>query len=488
MKPVLALSGASGFMGRQLAAALQPRFFVRGLGRNPSPPGAIKIDEWLQTDLYNLKQAETALRGATVAVYLVHSMMPSARLTQAKFEDLDLLCADNFGRAAAKAGVKQIVYLGGLIPQAETLSPHLQSRQEVEQALSQYGTPVTSLRAGLILGGGGSSFEMLIRLVERLPVMICPAWTNTKTQPIAASDVVSLLSFAAGNPSCAGDVFDIASPDVITYRQLMAMVAEQLGVRRKMLSVKYFSPGLSRLWVTLVTGASRELVGPLVQSLKHEMTARDNRLATMAGLEMKSVAQALQIALAQRDEKTPERRLSRSNTLPPIKTAETPKSLEVAKTQKPSPSLVRSVQRMQLPAHANAAWAATEYTRWLPNAFWRLLRVDVDEFKRCKFCIIGMKRPLLELTYAADRSTDDRQLFYVTGGMLSRSEQRGRFELREIKGTNTLITAIHDFGPRLPWFIYINTQARFHSWVMSAFRRHIAKQKPLATHALKSKA
>jgi hypothetical protein len=130
---------------------------------------------------------------------------------------------------------------------------------------------------------------------------------------------------------------------------------------------------------------------------------------------------------------------------------------------------------MKLPSHKNAVWAAHEYTTWLQHAFFKLLRVEVNADRECRFCLIGMKTPLLILTYALDRSTDDRQLFYVTGGMLSRPQQRGRFELREVGQTRTLLTAIHDFGPRLPWFIYRYTQAVFHGWVMSAFRRHIAK-------------
>jgi hypothetical protein len=133
------------------------------------------------------------------------------------------------------------------------------------------------------------------------------------------------------------------------------------------------------------------------------------------------------------------------------------------------------VQRMALPPSKDAAWASAEYTSWLPHAFLGLLRVDVDEQRVCRFCVLGMKTPLLVLKYVPERSTTDRQLFYVTGGLLSLAKQRGRFELREVKGTRTLITAIHDFGPRLPWFVYRYTQALFHSLVMNAFRRHLAR-------------
>ena len=131
-------------------------------------------------------------------MYLVHSMLPSAHLTQGNFRDFDLICADNFGRAAARNGVRQIIYLGGIVPAAanrgHALSSHLASRLEVENTLAASGVPVTALRAALVVGRGGSSFDILVKLVTRLPAMICPAWTSTRTQPIALSDVVALLA------------------------------------------------------------------------------------------------------------------------------------------------------------------------------------------------------------------------------------------------------------------------------------------------------
>jgi uncharacterized protein YbjT (DUF2867 family) len=460
-RPIVALSGASGFVGGALSAQLRSRFFVRGLGRGGAAPPDAALDEWMKTDLFDLHHAERALKGASIAIYLVHSMMPPARLTQARFEDLDLLCADNFGRAAAKAGVQQIVYLSGLLPEDGVLSPHLQSRQEVADALARYGTPVTTLRAGLVLGGGGSSFEMLVRLVERLPALVCPAWTQTKTQPVYVDDVVRLLAFATGNPACMGETYDVGAPEVLTYRQLLELTAERLGVKRTMIPVPFFSPSLSRLWVSTVTGASSQLVGPLVESLKHEMIARESRLSEMAGVTMTPVRTALELALAAR------------KTVPIVAELQSP--VDVRRTPT---SLVRSVQRMELPQERDAAWAAAEYTKWLPHAFLGLLKVDVDASKTCRFRLAVMKTPLLVLTHVADQSTPDRQLFYVSGGLLSLAKQRGRFELREVRGTRTLITAIHDFGPRLHWYIYRYTQAPFHAWVMRAFRNHLAETQP----------
>ncbi len=452
-KPLVVIAGASGFVGRALAGPLSERFRVVGIARGAGPTGA-PWAEWRPCDLLNLREAEEALAGARYAIYLVHSMMPSARLTQASFSDLDLLCADNFARAAARAGVEQIVYLGGLVPETSHLSLHLQSRLEVEATLARHGVPVTTLRAGLVIGGGGSSFEILTKLVRRLPAMVCPRWTQTRMQPIAIDDVVKLLDFAVARRECYGQTFDIGAPEAMSYRKLMEMCAEILGVRRRMVPVRLFSPSLSRLWVSLVTGAPRALVGPLVESLRHEMVARDHRLADMAGLTPTPVRTAIENALA----------VDRADR--PRANADAPKRWQA--------SVVQSVQRMRLPANQNALWAATEYARWLPKALGRLVRVEVDAQENIRFFLFFLSIPLLVLLLVRERSTPDRQLYFLGDGLLSRRSERGRLEFRQVLDGRTLLVAIHDYSPRLPWFLYVLTQAPFHASIMAAFRRHLA--------------
>ena len=189
MKPRVVVAGASGFVGRVLVSRLAERYDVVALSRSPrqSTDGV----RWVKADLFSLLDCEKAMAGADRVVYLVHSMQPSARLSQGRFADMDLILADNVARAAK--GAKQILYLGGLIPEGEHLSEHLRSRLEVERALAAHGTPVTTLRAGLVIGPGGSSFRILRRLVERLPVMLCPAWTESLTQPIDLDTLIEVL-------------------------------------------------------------------------------------------------------------------------------------------------------------------------------------------------------------------------------------------------------------------------------------------------------
>jgi uncharacterized protein YbjT (DUF2867 family) len=452
-KPRLVIAGASGFVGQALAPVLAERFHVVGLSRTPREPGG-GFAAYRACDLFSLKQAEDALEGAEYAVYLVHNMMPSARLTQGDFADLDIVCADNFARAAASAGVRQIIFLGGLSPADKHLSKHLNSRREVERTLGAYVVPVTTLRAGLILGGRGSSFQVMARLVRRLPLMVCPRWTNTRTQPIALRDVVASIAGVVGREDCYDRAFDIGAPDVVTYKQMMAMTAAALGKRRIFIPSRVLSPGLSRLWVSLITGAPKALVAPLVESLRHEMTAADDALAQRLGLEMTPTEEAIRQAVAESDGTAPH--AFRGGA-----------SLN-------APSLVRSVQRMTLPGGWSAKRAATEYLFWLPRMLSGLLRVDLASTDRFRFVLAPLRVTLLELRRAPERSRPDRQLFYVTGGVLCGTESRPRFELRQVLGGPTLLTVVHDYDPRLPWLIYLPTQAVFHRWLMHRFAAHLA--------------
>ncbi len=454
-RPRVAVAGATGFVGRALVPALAPRADVIALRRS-APPEDARSDgpvEWRRCDLFSLRETEAALAGADVAVYLVHSMMPSARLTQGRFEDLDLLLADNFGRAAASAGVQRIVYLGGLVPHGDAeraeLSAHLASRLEVESALAGHGVPVTAVRAAMVVGPGGSSLDIVVKLVARLPVMVCPAWTLTPSEPIALDDVVAILVRCVEDPETLGRICEVGGPDVLSYRDLMRATARALGKRRLFLPVPLMSPGLSRLWVTLVTGTPRALVAPLVESLRHPMVARDRWLQERMGRPGAPFAEALAQALRARPQ--------------------------------PRASTVRSVQRLALPPGRDAAWVAREYTSWLPRFVRPLVQVERDGtlvLLRAR----GVARPLLELELEAARSSPERSLFAIRGGLLAgpapaASGGLPRLEFRATPDGMHVLAAVQDFRPRLPWWLYRLTQARLHALVMWAFGRHLARQK-----------
>ena len=467
MKVVVA--GAAGFVGRELCRTLSPDHQVTALTRQVVSDAAQGQHEpqWRQTNLFSLLDVERALAGADVGVYLVHSMSPPSSLTQGAFEDLDLILADNFARAAKLHGLKRIVYLGGLIPPG-TLSLHLESRLEVEKVLASHGVPVVSLRAGLVIGRDGSSFRILQKLVERLPAMVCPQWTTTRCQPIALQDVIDVFVRAINDPELKPGPYDIGGPDTLTYVDMMRQVAAAMNKRRLFLNVPFVSPALSRLWVSTVTHTPKALVYPLIQSLQHDMVTRDTRLQAAYGLKpigfLDAVQQALEPAGASLPDAAP-----RSSLVP-----------QHLRAQRHDPT-VTSVQRLPLPAGHSLSWIVSEYARWVPRMMPPIIHVDATEDGSLSFCFrpFGLRRltvSLLELSYSRERSSLTRQLYYLTGGALLRKKPgtaKGRLEFRCIPGKAEVMAAVLDFRPRLPWWLYKLSQAKVHLWIMRFFGRHL---------------
>jgi len=281
-RPTVVIAGATGFIGRWFIERFHRDYRIIALSRGRMLPDPdYNKAEWREVELYSLSSTEAALAEADYAIYLVHSMHPNTRLHQGEFEDTDLLLADNFGRAARANNLQQIVYIGGLLPDSDNtdhLSRHLRSRWEVEKTLGAAGVPVTALRAGIIVGAGGSSFTMIRKLVERLPVLICPTWCQSATQPVELEDALKMMDYCLGREDFYGRSFDIGGPTPTTYMEMIQTVADLLGKKRYIRPVKFFSPAFSTGWVALFTDTSGELVRPLVESLKHDLVARPNEL------------------------------------------------------------------------------------------------------------------------------------------------------------------------------------------------------------------
>lgn len=452
--PLVVVAGGAGFVGRRLSPALRERYGVRILSRRENDRLREDGVEIKRCDLFSLLDVEAALKGARLAVYLVHSMLPVPRLTQANFADQDLLIADNFARAAVAAGIERIVYLGGLIPANSELSEHLRSRREVEETLAARGTPVTAIRAGLVLGAGGSSFEILEHLVRRLPAMVCPQWTKTPTQAVAVSDVVATIVEGLQSKTSGLEIWNIGAEPPLSYLEMMQHTAAAMGKRRWIVTVPFDSWFLSRIWVRTFSGAPYSLVGPLVESMRHPMLARPNRLA---GRSL-SFDQAIRVALQE----------SQSARLAAGERRSKGRS-DIPERQRE----VRSIQRMPLPAGKDAAWAIRRFAFWIDRSFGFILHVRFDRRSgRLRFVIGPLT--LLELQLSAERSSSDRMIFYIVNGLLvKRDHGRGRLEFRIFPEQCILLTAIHEFRPALPWYIYSLSQAPIHQRVMQAFGRYL---------------
>ena len=265
------VTGATGYIGGRLVPRLLDlghtvRCFSRDAQRLRGRFAGAEVVEGVIEDAPALARA---LAGVDCAFYLVHSMGATAR-----FADADRDAARAFGTAARVAGVKRIVYVGGLGKDREALSPHLRSRHEVGAVLRESGVPVVEFRAALIIGSGSISFEMLRYLTERLPIMIAPNWVETRCQPIAIRDVLAYL-LAAVDERVPARIYEIGGSDILTYRQMMLRFAELRGLKRRIVTVPFFTPKLSSYWVHLVTPISSRLAQPLILGLHNEVIVDD---------------------------------------------------------------------------------------------------------------------------------------------------------------------------------------------------------------------
>jgi uncharacterized protein YbjT (DUF2867 family) len=279
--PLCLVTGATGYIGGRLVPELLAAGYrVRVMARHPQ---RLAERDWsddvevVTADATEPDDLRRALDGTDVAYYLIHALGTSA------FEDTDRETAAAFAAAAREAGVRRLVYLGGLVPDVpvEQLSAHLRSRDEVAQLMLSSGVPTAVLRAAVILGSGSASFAMLRYLTERLPAMITPRWLDTRIQPIAIRDVLRYLVGCADLPQEVSRSFDIGGPEVLTYKQMMQRYAAVAGLAKRLIvPVPVLTPRLSSHWVGLVTPVPNSIARPLVESLRHEVVAREKDIAT----------------------------------------------------------------------------------------------------------------------------------------------------------------------------------------------------------------
>lgn len=294
--PVVLVAGASGYVGGRLIPLLERQpVALRCLARNPDKlrPLVKESTQVVRGDVLDPSSLDEALRGVHTAYYLVHLMSGSK-----DFEKEDRQAATNFAQAASRGGVRRIIYLGGLGDDADPkLSPHLRSRHEVGRILKESGVETVEFRASLVIGTGSLSFDLVKSLTDRLPVMLCPRWLTTPTQPIAVDDVLAYLLAARDLPPGTSRVFEIGSPDVTTYGGMIREYARQKGLRRWLISVPVLTPYLSSLWLALVTPAAFEVGRHLIEGLKNPTVVRDATALEVFPIRPMGIREAIQKAL-----------------------------------------------------------------------------------------------------------------------------------------------------------------------------------------------
>ncbi len=464
-RPRLAIAGASGFIGTAVCQELARDYEIIALTRSPArartqdPRFPIT---WCHCDLFSMRQVAAALKGAEFAIYLVHSLAPSARLTQAKPRDMDLLIADNFARAAARNGLKQVIFIGAVVPDGFRIAPLLWSRRETEMTLASHGAPITTLRADLVVGPASSSLKMLVKLVKRLPILPLPRAARSHTQPIALVDLLRAIRFCLSNPRTYRKHFDVGGPEPLSYQEILRQTAAVLGLRRTIFTLP-LPLWLVAPFVRLFSGAPYALVQPLVESLPQDTVIKDNLVQQAIKGGALTYQRALKDAI---DPKTKEllphpRLVNRDEDIAAMREA----------------SVVRSIQRIILPPGENAAWVSGNYFHWLPRLLWPFVDCQFDKIGSCSIYIRFPRLHILSLTFKPDHSTPNRRMYFITGGLLARtnSDLQGRLEFRDALDGRFTIAAIHDFPPSIPWYVYNSTQAIIHLVVMRIYQRRLAR-------------
>lgn len=296
------VTGVTGYIGGRLVSLLLDagytvRVLVRGSGKRLETRSWFRHVEVAVGDVLEPETLNDVLENIDVAYYLIHSMSGHA-----EFGQRDREAAQNFARAAADQNVAQIIYLGGLGDSETNLSKHLRSRQETGEALRQFNVPVTEFRAGMVVGSGSLSFEMLRHLTERLPAMIAPRWVYTKTQPIAVRDVLSYLVAALETPASQGEIIEIGGSSVLTNAEMMKIYARIRGLRRLIVPVPVLTPRLSSYWVHWMTPVPADVASPLIEGLRNELVVRSTLAKQLfPEIEPLDFATAVRLALKRLD-------------------------------------------------------------------------------------------------------------------------------------------------------------------------------------------
>tara|TARA_R100000353_G_scaffold176125_1_gene149355 strand:- start:31246 stop:32685 length:1440 start_codon:yes stop_codon:yes gene_type:complete len=290
------LTGANGYIGMRLLPELLENgheviCVVRDKNRLPVDPKTTKNVSVVEVDFMNEVNTQSFPKDIDAAYYLIHSMTGSTK----DFEEMEARSAKNFNEYMAATSVKQVIYLSGIVNE-DQLSKHLSSRKKVEEILYTGNFHLTVLRAGIVVGSGSSSFEIIRDLCEKLPIMIAPKWLKTKIQPIAVRDVIAFLSGVLNNEKCYDQSFDIGGPDILTYRKMLEKYSQIRGLKLWIIPVPVMSPRLSSYWLYFVTSTSYKLAVNLVDSMKMEVVARDNKLQEILGIQPISYEEAIKKA------------------------------------------------------------------------------------------------------------------------------------------------------------------------------------------------
>ena len=379
---------------------------------------------------------------------------------------MDLLIADNVARAASRQGVRQIIYLGMLTQEGVAPRGIRERGNEVIDALASYGTPLTVLRAGLVVAPGSNALRLLANIATRLPVVLMPQWANKPKQPIALSDVIRAIRFCLANEETKNNDYEIGGPRVLTFREMLRDAADILQKKQIIIDVPFLPVRLYGWYLRFLDRQAHPVLIKLaIRYLGHNSVARRNPVQDF--IENDAV-------------------LPRQAIAPYIKEwAKLPPNPRQPFFKKYIASLrsmsnVRSIQRVTLPRGRNAAWVGNTYFQWLPRFTRSFLVCEVDTVGTCRYFNRFPRLHLLTLSFQQELSSPDRRMYFITGGLLAKGHDRikPRLEFRDVLNGRYTIVALHDYMPVLPWGLFLVTQAIMHLVIMFNFQKYMSKISP----------
>ncbi len=413
-------------------------------------------DELRPCDHFSRLELASALEGVDYAVYLVNNRDPSARLDQAQSRDMDLLVADNFAWAAARTGVKQILCRAPLVASPDR--PTARDAQELDEVLASRGVPLTVLHTGLVVGPGGELSRLLVRMVQRLPVISLPRLAENATRPLNLGSLMAAFQHCVGNAETFGGTFDIFGPEPVTLRKMLEDTAALMGRRTRFVAWPDMPEGLfAALLRSLNPTLHPVFVAYLLELFSAGRQGEDNPVQRAATLDWtpfrETLAQSLQAV---------------SKGVPRPERVQDDEAIRQM-------GRVRSIQRLRLPEGKNAEWVADRYFPWLG----RLMKAFVTTERQADGSWTVRQKPggfpLLHLAFKPTHSSPNRRMYFITGGALARTlgGRTARLEFRDLLNGRFTLMAIHDFNPALPWYFYRFTQAVIHGLVMKGFQGYM---------------